>query len=83
MNTTPHLKKTVSRIPRACAVSAAVAIACAAGLATATSAVAATPVTHVVTKAIPAYGHGHGHGGHGGDDNQCGNGILPILNLCN
>nr|WP_159395974.1 hypothetical protein [Streptomyces sp. FXJ1.172]WEO94240.1 hypothetical protein A6P39_009555 [Streptomyces sp. FXJ1.172] len=45
---------------------------------------AATPVTHVATKAIPAYGHGHGgHGGHGGDDNQCGNGILPILNLCN
>ncbi|MFG2356198.1 hypothetical protein [Streptomyces sp. NPDC048521] len=79
MNTTPHLKKAVSRIPRIFAVSAAVGIACAAGLATATSAVAATPATHVVTKATPAYGHGGGDG----DDFQCGNGLLPILNFCN
>ncbi|MEV5877920.1 hypothetical protein AB0L75_27585 [Streptomyces sp. NPDC052101] len=80
MNTTPRPKKTVSRIPRAFAVSAAVGIACAAGLATATSAMAATPATHVATKASPAYGHG---GGGEGDKNQCGNGLLPILNFCN
>jgi hypothetical protein len=78
MNTTPRLKKAVSRIPRAFAVSAAVGIACAAGVATATSAVAATPATHVVTKATPANGHGGG-----GDEEQCGNGLLPILNFCN
>ncbi|MGX1887748.1 hypothetical protein [Streptomyces sp. NPDC055287] len=72
MNTTPHPKKAVSRISRAFAVSAAVGIACAAGVATATSAVAAT---HVATKATPAHG--------GGDDFQCGNGLLPILNFCN
>ncbi|MBT2510734.1 hypothetical protein J7I98_33895 [Streptomyces sp. ISL-98] len=76
MNTTPHPKKAVSRILRAFAVSAAVGIACAAGVATATSAVAATPATHVATNATPAYGGG-------GDDFQCGNGILPILNFCN
>lgn len=54
-------------------------IACAAGVATATSAVAATPATHVATKAAPVYGHGGG----GGEENQCGNGLLPILNFCN
>jgi hypothetical protein len=80
MNTTPHPKKTVSWIPRVCAVTAAVGIACATGVATAASAVAATPVTHVATKATPAYGHG---GGGGGEENQCGNGLLPILNFCN
>jgi hypothetical protein len=80
MNTSPRLKKAVSRMPRAFAVSAAVGIACAAGMATATSAVAATPATHVTTKAAPAHGHG---GGGGGDDMQCGNGLLPILNFCN
>ncbi|MEU1011767.1 hypothetical protein ACIP4Y_02195 [Streptomyces sp. NPDC088810] len=78
MNTTPHPKKVVSRIPRVFAVSVAVGIACAAGVATATSAVAATPATHVATKATPAYG-----GGGGGDEFQCGNGLLPILNFCN
>ncbi|MEU2051916.1 hypothetical protein [Streptomyces bungoensis] len=41
---------------------------------TATSAVAATPVTHV-----SAHGHGGGHG----EEFQCGNGLLPILNFCN
>ncbi|MEU5712036.1 MULTISPECIES: hypothetical protein [Streptomyces] len=80
MNTTPHSKKAVSRIPRVFAVSAAVGIVCATGVATATSAVAATPAAHVVTKATPAYGHG---GGGGGDEFQCGNGLLPILNFCN
>ncbi|WP_158838991.1 MULTISPECIES: hypothetical protein [unclassified Streptomyces] len=79
MNTTPHPKKVVSRIPRVLAVSAAVGIACAAGVATATSAVAATPATHAVAKATPAYGGGGG----GGDEFQCGNGLLPILNFCN
>ncbi|GEC08381.1 hypothetical protein SSP24_60360 [Streptomyces spinoverrucosus] len=79
MNTTPHPKKAVSRIPRALAVSAAVGIACAAGVATATSAAAATPATHVATKATPAYGGGGGDGEHF----QCGNGLLPILNFCN
>ncbi|WP_159046334.1 hypothetical protein [Streptomyces sp. MMG1121] len=77
MITTRHPKKTVSRIPRACAVSVAVGIACAAGVATATSAVAATPATHVAAKATPAYGHG------GWDENKCGNGILDLLNFCN
>ncbi|MEU6590985.1 hypothetical protein ABZ923_17490 [Streptomyces sp. NPDC046881] len=81
MNTTPHSKKIVSRIPRVFAVSVAVGIACAAGVATATSAVAATPATHAVTKASPVYG-GHGGGGDG-DEFQCGNGLLPILNFCN
>ncbi|MER6025131.1 hypothetical protein [Streptomyces sp. NPDC001851] len=80
MNTTPHLKKAVSRIPRVFAVSAAVGIACAAGVATATSAVAATPATHVAVKAAPAYGHG---GGEGGEHFQCGNGLLDLLNFCN
>ncbi|WP_405525255.1 hypothetical protein OG426_19735 [Streptomyces canus] len=79
MNTTPLSKKAVSRIPRVFAVSVAVGIACAAGLATATSAVAATPATHAVTKAAPAGGHGGGDG----EDFQCGNGLLPILNFCN
>ncbi|MER6572723.1 hypothetical protein ABT288_42840 [Streptomyces sp. NPDC001093] len=79
MNTAPHPKKTVSLMPRAFAVTAALGIACAAGVATATSAVAATPATHVA-KAAPAYGHG---GGGGGEENQCGNGLLPILNFCN
>lgn len=59
--------------------SAAVGIACAAGMATATSAVAATPATHAAAKVTPA----HGHGGGEGDDMQCGNGLLPILNFCN
>ncbi|MFE5812984.1 hypothetical protein ACFQ6S_06140 [Streptomyces sp. NPDC056479] len=77
MNTTPHPKKAVSRIPRALAVCAAVGIACAAGVATATSAVAATPATHVAAKAVPAYG------GEDGEHFQCGNGLLPILNFCN
>ncbi|MGW2036171.1 MULTISPECIES: hypothetical protein [Streptomyces] len=81
MNTTPHFKKAVSRMPRVFAVSAAVGIVCAAGVATATSAVAATPAAHVVTKAAPALGHGGGGGG--GDEFQCGNGLLPILNFCN
>ena len=58
--------------------SAAVGIACAAGMATATSAVAATPVTHVATKAAPAYG-----GGGDGEHFQCGNGLLALLNFCN
>ncbi|MFF8729415.1 hypothetical protein ACF073_23370 [Streptomyces sp. NPDC015171] len=49
-------------------------------MATTTSAVAATPAAHVATKAAPAYGHG-GHGGE--DENQCGNGILDLLNFCN
>ncbi|EST18818.1 hypothetical protein M878_43680 [Streptomyces roseochromogenus subsp. oscitans DS 12.976] len=49
-------------------------------MATATSAVAATPVTHVATKAAPAWSHG-GHGG--GDENKCGNGLLDLLNFCN
>ncbi|MGW7528552.1 hypothetical protein [Streptomyces sp. NPDC054783] len=80
MNTAPHPKKTVSRMPRVFAVCAALGLACAAGVATATSAVAATPPTHVATKATPAYGHG---GGGGGEENQCGNGLLPILNFCN
>ncbi|WP_158692858.1 hypothetical protein [Streptomyces roseochromogenus] len=80
MITTPHPKKTVSRMPRVFAVSAALGIACAAGVATATSAVAATPVTHVATKAAPAWSHG-GHGG--GDENKCGNGLLDLLNFCN
>ncbi|WP_143658629.1 hypothetical protein [Streptomyces sp. IMTB 2501] len=78
MITTPHPKKTVSRIPRVFAVCAAVGISCAAGVATATSAVAATPATHVVTKAAPAYG-----GGGGGEENKCGNGLLDLLNFCN
>ncbi|MFF0083633.1 hypothetical protein ACFYR1_28550 [Streptomyces canus] len=78
MNTTPLSKKAVSRIPRVFAVTVAVGIACAAGVATATSAVAATPATHAVTKAAPAGGYGGD-----GDDNQCGNGLLPILNFCN
>jgi Na+/H+ antiporter NhaD/arsenite permease-like protein len=78
MNTTPLSKKAVSRIPRVFAVTVAVGIACAAGVATATSAVAATPATHAVTKAAPAGGHGGG-----GDDMQCGNGLLPILIFCN
>ncbi|MFG3656653.1 hypothetical protein [Streptomyces sp. NPDC047706] len=77
MNTTPRSKKAVSRISRALAVSAAVGIACAAGVATATSAVAATPATHVTAQAAPAYGGGDG------DEFQCGNGLLPILNFCN
>ncbi|MEU8027264.1 hypothetical protein [Streptomyces sp. NPDC049099] len=81
MNTTPQLKKAVSRIPRVFAVSAAVGIACAAGVATATSAVAATPATHVATKAAPAYGHGGGGGD--GEHFQCGNGLLDLLNFCN
>ncbi|WP_328782776.1 hypothetical protein OIE52_18885 [Streptomyces canus] len=79
MNTTPLSKKAVSRIPRVFAVTVAVGIACAAGVATATSAVAATPATHAVTKAAPAHG---GYGGDG-DEFQCGNGLLPILNFCN
>ncbi|MBL1086606.1 hypothetical protein JK359_32400 [Streptomyces actinomycinicus] len=79
MNTTPQLKKAVVRIPRAFAVTATVGIVCAAGLATATSAVAAAPAAHVATKAAPALAHGGG----GGEDFQCGNGLLPILNFCN
>ncbi|WP_158013122.1 hypothetical protein [Streptomyces sp. Root369] len=78
MNTTPLSKKAVSRIPRVFAVTVAVGIACAAGVATATSAVAATPTTHAVTKAAPAGGYGGD-----GDELQCGNGLLPILNFCN
>ncbi|WP_369386699.1 hypothetical protein AB5J72_03120 [Streptomyces sp. CG1] len=78
MITTPHPKKTVFRMPRVFAVSAAVGIACAAGVATATSAVAATPAAHVATKAAPAYG-----GGGGGEENKCGNGLLDLLNFCN
>lgn len=78
MNTTPHPKKVVSRIPRVLAVGAAVGIACAAGVATATSAVAVTPAAHVATKGSPAYG-----GGDDGEHFQCGNGLLPILNFCN
>ncbi|MFH9083160.1 MULTISPECIES: hypothetical protein [unclassified Streptomyces] len=80
MNTTPRSKKAVSRISRLFVVSAAVGIACAAGVATATSAVAATPAAHAAP-ATPAYG-GHGGGGDG-DEFQCGNGLLPILNFCN
>ncbi|MEU5001900.1 hypothetical protein [Streptomyces sp. NPDC021622] len=75
MNNTPHSKKSLSLISRAFVVSAAVGIACAAGVATATSAVAATPVT---AKAAPAQA---GHGG--GDEFQCGNGLLALLNFCN
>ncbi|MEV0116861.1 hypothetical protein AB0H77_27065 [Streptomyces sp. NPDC050844] len=78
MNTTPHFKKSLSLISRAFAVSAVVGIACAAGVATATSAVAATPVMPVAAKAAPAEG---GHGG--GDEFQCGNGLLVLLNFCN
>ncbi|WP_189958911.1 hypothetical protein [Streptomyces alanosinicus] len=78
MITTPHPKKTVSRMPRVFAVSVAVAVACAAGVATATSSVAATPATQVAMKAAPAGGHGEG-----GDENKCGNGILDLLNFCN
>ncbi|MFE0208855.1 hypothetical protein [Streptomyces sp. NPDC058985] len=74
MNTTPHPKKAVSLRARALVVSAAVGVACVAGVATATSAVAATPAT----TAAPAYG-----GGGDGDEFQCGNGLLPILNFCN
>ncbi|WP_129308530.1 hypothetical protein [Streptomyces sp. L2] len=82
MITTPHTKKSVSRVSRAFVVSAALGIACAAGLATATSAVAATPVTHVTTKAAaPALGHGGGDGD--GEHFQCGNGLLDLLNFCN
>ncbi|MET8078734.1 hypothetical protein [Streptomyces sp. NPDC005303] len=81
MNTTPLSKKTVCRIPRVFAVSAVVGIVCAAGMATATSAVAATPATHVATKAAPAKGHGGGDGD--GEHFQCGNGLLPILIFCN
>jgi hypothetical protein len=79
MNTTPLSKKAVSRFPRVFAVTVAMGIACAAGVATATSAVAATPATHAVTKAAPA----GGHGGDGGEDHQCNNGLLVILNFCN
>ncbi|MCF2127740.1 hypothetical protein L1I79_15005 [Strepomyces sp. STD 3.1] len=78
MNTTPHPKKAVSLRARALVVSAAVGVACVAGVATATSAVAATPATHAATTAAPAYG-----GGGDGDEFQCGNGLLPILNFCN
>ena len=78
MNTTPFSKKAVSRIPRVFAVTVAVGIACAAGVATATSAVAATPATHAATVAA-----GRGGLGDGGDDMQCGNGLLPILIFCN
>ncbi|MFF8574685.1 hypothetical protein ACF07W_31530 [Streptomyces sp. NPDC015140] len=78
MNTTPQLKKAVSLRARALVVSAVVGIACAAGVATATSAVAVTPATHAATPA--ASGHG---GGGDGDEFQCGNGLLPILNFCN
>lgn len=75
MNTTQGNapKKSAVGITRIIAVSAVLGLACAAGTA---SAVAATPVSHVATKAAPA-------GGEGGDVQKCGVGILNILNLCN
>ncbi|KAB2976682.1 MULTISPECIES: hypothetical protein [Streptomyces] len=73
MNTTPRLKKAISRMPRTLAVTTAVGIACAAGLATAAPAMAA-PATHAAVQAAPAGG---------GEDQQCGNGLLVLLNFCN
>ncbi|XHM64985.1 hypothetical protein ACE6JH_33370 [Streptomyces nigra] len=52
MNTTPRLKKAISRMPRTLAVTTAVGIACAAGLATAAPAMAA-PTTHAAVQAAP------------------------------
>ena len=55
MNTTPRLKKAISRMSRTLAVSTAVGIACAAGLTTAAPAMAA-PTTHAAVQAAPAGG---------------------------
>ncbi|MFD7692606.1 hypothetical protein [Streptomyces sp. NPDC059374] len=74
MNTTPRLKKAISRMPRTLAVTTAVGIACAAGLTTAAPAMAA-PATHAAVQAAPAGGDG--------EHFQCGNGLLALLNFCN
>ncbi|MFF5438693.1 hypothetical protein [Streptomyces achromogenes] len=81
MTTTPHLKKAVSLMTPAFAVSAVVGIACAVGVATATTAVAATSTSHVATKATSASGYGRDVGDTV-DEVVCGAGLVPILDFC-
>ncbi|WP_210588238.1 hypothetical protein [Streptomyces sp. GESEQ-35] len=71
MSTSQLAKKATSRIV---AVSAVLGMALAVGTATAATAVAATPASHVITKAAPAKGGGHG------DDGGC-SGLIVLL--CN